>query len=360
MTTTTTLTITPLTVPATLDAADAADFVAYGELSRQICDEEVGLPDLSPNAGQLLLGWLDDTDSVNRGFVARREGVTVGMVTTSYPQEAGARTVEIDILVPREFWGQGVEGALLSLAESEARARGRDILQTWTLHRPAESDRTLTPKTGWGSVPATRLSDLFEANAFSFEQVERNSAFDLHGDTAAVQNALAAAQAAAGAAYREFSWTLPTPPELRAGYAAALSRLSTDAPTGELEIDPEHWDEDRVVRRDRRLTGAGQTVSVSAVEHVPSGTIVAYNELLVGADRSTTTHQLGTLVLKEHRGHRLGTIVKCANLLRWRDFAPESPTVSTFNAEENRPMLDINEAIGFVPVSYAGAWQKKL
>ncbi|WP_341974983.1 GNAT family N-acetyltransferase [Microbacterium sp. LTA6] len=358
--TTTTLTITPLSVPQSVDAPDAAEFLAYAELNRQICDEEAGLPGLAQKAVDMLPGWLDDTDEVSHGFVARRDGVIVGMVTVSFAQDEGASTAEFDLMVPHEHWGHGVEDALLTCAEDDARLADRRVLQTWTLHRPIEGPRMLTPKTGWGRVPATGLTALFEANGFSFEQVERNSSFDLRNDPAPVAGALAEAVESAGAAYREFSWVMPTPVDIRAGYAAALARLSTDAPSGDLEIDEEQWNAERVARRDARLTGSGQLVSVSAVEHIPSGTIVAYNELLIGADRSEVTHQMGTLVLKEHRGHRLGTIVKCANLLRWRELAPESPWVSTFNAEENRPMLDINEAIGFVPVSYAGAWQKKL
>ncbi len=218
----------------------------------------------------------------------------------------------------------------------------------------------LVPRTGWGRVPAIALSDLLEARGYDLEQVERNSEFDLHADPAPLRRALDEAQTFAGADYRVLQWMLPTPPEFRDGFAAVLARLSTDAPSGDMDFVAEEWDADRVVRREAQLTGAGQAVSVVAVEHVPSGELVAYNELLISADRSGVTHQFGTLVSKEHRGHRLGMIVKCANLLRWRELMPASSVVSTFNAEENRPMLSINEAIGFVPVSYAGAWQKRI
>ncbi|MFJ6531526.1 GNAT family N-acetyltransferase [Microbacterium sp. NPDC091662] len=353
-------TITPLIVPVSLDAENAADFRACAALNRQICDELVGLPDLAPDAEEMLPGWQDETDALHRGFVARIGDEIVGMITLYLALEAEAHAIEFDLLVPRAHWGRGIENALLARAEAEARTHGRNVLQTWSMHRPMEAERMLVPRTGWGRVPATPLSDLVESDGYVLEQVERNSEYDLHGDPEPLREALTAATAFAGADYRLVEWDMPTPPELRAGFAAVLARLSTDAPSGDMDFAEESWDADRVVRREARILSAGQAVSVAAVQHVPTGELVAYNELVIAADRTGVTDQYGTLVSKDHRGHRLGTIVKCANLLRWRELMPRATVVSTFNAEENRPMLSINEAIGFVPVSYAGAWQKKI
>lgn len=353
-------TITPLSVPASLDDDDASDFRAYGELNRLICDEAVGLPDIAPSTAQLLASWQDPTDTLSLGFVARDGDEIVGMVTIAYPQEEDAHAAEIDLMVPTRHWGRGVEESLLALAESETRAYGRSLMQTWTLHRPIETEHMITPRTGWGRVPVTPLSEALVDHGYEFEQVERNSEFDLRVDPAPVRALLQEARTAAGPDYRVMQWMAPIPANRRDGYAAILARLSTDAPSGEMDFVAEVWDADRVVRREHRLTSAGQALSIVVVEHIPSGAIVAYNELLIAADRTSITHQLGTLVAREHRGHRLGALVKCTNLLHWRELMPQSPAVSTFNAEENRPMLSINEAVGFVPVSYAGAWQKRL
>ena len=358
--TTSTLTITPLIVPASLESDDAGDFLAYGELNRLVCDEATGIPDLAPNAAQMLPAWQDQTDTLHTGFVARIDDRIAGMITIDYAREADAQAAEIDVLVPRRFAGMGVESALLSRAEEEARAHGRSLIQAWSLHRPIETERMIVPRTGWGRIPATALSDALEADGFVCEQVERNSELDLRADPSVIEGALDEALAVAGPDYRIVQWMAPTPEEYRDGYAGILARLSTDAPSGDMQFVAEEWDAQRVERRDARLTSAGQAFAVTAVQHVPTGDLVAYNELLIGADRTATTHQFGTLVSSAHRGHRLGMIVKCANLLRWRELMPDSPAVSTFNAEENRPMLSINEALGFRAVSYAGAWQKRL
>ena len=104
----------------------------------------------------------------------------------------------------------------------------------------------------------------------------------------------------------------------------------------------------------------GDQVLVGAIEHVPSGQLVAFTELQRFDDGTKRADQEDTLVLREHRGHRLGMLVKAENLLAWRLLSPATERVYTYNAEENRPMLDVNEALGFRLFVSEGAWRKTL
>jgi hypothetical protein len=137
--------------------------------------------------------------------------------------------------------------------------------------------------------------------------------------------------------------------------------MSTDSPAGAMEFDEQIWDAERVERMDDRLIAQGCTGLIGAAQHIETGELAAYTELyLLGDDHSRPTSQNDTLVLREHRGHRLGALIKCETLLRWRELMPRSTRVLTNNAEENRPMLAINEEMGFEPIAYAGMWQKTL
>lgn len=356
-----TLAIVPLVVPETLDAPDAGPFLDFVRIANAACRRDAGHGDLDYEPHEALVSWHDQEDWGHSGFLAMRDGVAVGAAKVSYQKEEDARTIEFELWVDPDRWGEGVEEALLGAVEDEARALDRRTIQIYTYHRPGSDGPRLAPTTGWGSVATDDRQTVFHVdNGFTLEQVERTSAFDLRGSFAEVERMLGEALEKAGPDYRPVLWTSPAPEAYQEGLAYAMSRMSTDAPQGGLVVDEQKWDADRVRRRDARLQAQRFTVSVACVEHVPSGRIAAYNELAIQADHSAATLQWGTLVLKEHRGRSLGTIVKCANLLRWRDLVPESPRVTTFNAEENRHMLDINEALGFAAVSYAGAWKKVL
>lgn len=355
-----TLSVAPIAVPVRIEDADAADFIALHELFNRAAVHDVGLDHLAWVPSQMLPSWHDQTYRIQRGYLARRDGGTVGALQLSAALEEGATAVEFDLQADPLFRGQGVEVALLPLLLQEASELGRTSLQTWTLHPIPGDGPQLAAPTGFGAVPVDEQTAFLSENGFTLRQVERNSAYPLTADPAPVRRMLEDAVTFAGTDYRLRTWTAPTPPELAEEFAWVLSRMSTDVPAAGMDIAEETWDAERVRRRDARLSAAQLTMSVAAVIHVPSDRIVAYNELSIGLDRSRPTNQWGTLVIREHRGRRLGTIVKCANILRWRELVPTSPFISTFNAEENRPMLDVNEAIGFTPLTVAGAWQREL
>ena len=78
------------------------------------------------------------------------------------------------------------------------------------------------------------------------------------------------------------------------------------------------------------------------------------------AHTPNVAYQSDTLVLKEHRGRRLGQLVKVANLRALLEQKPEVTRVATWNAETNAPMLRVNRAMGFRTVGSMTEWQRVL
>lgn len=73
--------------------------------------------------------------------------------------------------------------------------------------------------------------------------------------------------------------------------------------------------------------------------------------------RAQVGHQ-DTQVRSDRRGHRLGMRLKAANLEHLRRCNPAAARIHTWNAEENGPMLDINVALGYLPVAATGVWRR--
>jgi hypothetical protein len=155
------------------------------------------------------------------------------------------------------------------------------------------------------------------------------------------------------------TWSGLTPDEWLDEMAVLAVRMSTDAPSAGLEEPEESWDAARIREREERILESPADFLTTAIEHVGSGRLAGYTRFLV-PDSGGPVNQWTTIVRREDRGHRLGMLLKIANLQELDARFPGHPSVVTWNAEENRHMLDVNEAIGFDPIGYEGAWRKDL
>ncbi len=286
-------------------------------------------------------GWLDGR-LVARGFVelSRHEALHI----------AG-----VDVLVRPDARRRGVGTALWRTIEGILDADGRTTVQAWVAHRTGDGPVLEAPP-GFGSVPRDASEVRFLENlGFRLEQVERMS--ELRLDEAIEQLERLRTQAlphARGYAIR--TWTGRTPPELLEQLAVLHQRMSTDAPAAGLDHEEEAWDAGRVERIEEIEERRGREMLRAVAIHEATGRLVAFTTLVVASpDRPVYQHD--TLVHGEHRGHRLGMLVKIANLLALAERIPRGARVLTWNAEENRPMLGVNESLGFRAIGYEGAWQ---
>jgi GNAT superfamily N-acetyltransferase len=341
-------TVEELVVPVSVDATDAADFVASSTIMNEVEAEAYGHRDLSLAPAEVL-PWWQDSGNPHRLFGVRIDGEIVGCGVYEYLASDPAGCWLLISVLPMHR-GRGVGTALTRHIEAQARTDGRSKLLSYFPSPNGPGDRIDAP-TGFGSVPASNAEVRFAlGRGFRLEQVERGSRLMLP----------VAVEFTVPADYRVHQWIGPTPPEWLEQMAVLNTRMSTDAPSAGLDeaedlVTPERQQElDAATARDPR------SFLFSTVEHVPTGVLAGYTCLAVPAEPHRAVNQYATLVLKEHRGHKLGMLLKLANLDHLQRERPGHPSVTTFNAEENRYMLDVNEKVGFVPMGYEGAWRKDL
>ena len=354
--------IDPLVIPAALDSADAGDFLAVGELCDALTLETWGNLDRSAAPAARLQGWRDNAYRTVRLFFVRQGGRVVGSSWIRCEIQENLRSALLHVQVLNEFAGRGIGQALLKHAQALVAAEGRTILQSFTEH-PADFDADapglIRPATGTGALPGGARGVRFALTAgYRLEQVERFSALDVPAHAGAWVLLEREALAKAAGEYELLTWTGRCPDEHAGQLAVLMSRMSTDAPTGNLSYDAESWDVARVRHVEDTWRRAGVDALVAVARHRSSGELAAYTVLQLTPSKPWLADQDDTLVAASHRGHRLGMLVKIRNLRRLLAEYPAVERVITFNAAENDHMLAINTALGFRPAGWDGEWQR--
>ncbi|WP_072313794.1 GNAT family N-acetyltransferase [Agrococcus sp. Marseille-P2731] len=352
---------TPITVPEDdLDEPALTRIARYvataNRVTQHFWGDERGDTSVEEVIASLRLG----EDAITRRWLVSAGGRDVGRGIASMGREEGTSVAYASAWVVPEERGQGIGRAMAERVEAEAARLGATTVQVWADHRiPADDDAAMSPRSGTGAIAADASARLLASMGYALEQVERVSELDVEAARPSLEAHRADALAHAGEAYEVRSWQGPTPPELQEGMAALYARMVTDAPSAGLETDEEQWDAARLQRVERQYEAAHQTPLQAVALHRESGVPVAFTVLLL-PEPGRPAFQEETLVLTDHRGHRLGMLVKAENLLLLGRLHPDRTRIITWNAEENRPMLRVNEALGFRPVAAEGGWQRRL
>jgi GNAT superfamily N-acetyltransferase len=284
-----------------------------------------------------------------QGLAAGEPGRPIlGVGTMEFPLRDNLHGVEVMVDVHPAHRRRGVGTALVEEMSRLARADGRRVLNSIV------------------EVPVDRAADhpsIHFAPTVGFDAMlpgnVRHLALPL--DTALLDELReVVAKARDASDYRTFTFEAPWPEEYLEDECELLRRMSTDEPSGDADREEEVWTLDRLREHDMLRAARGTLKLAAVAQHLSSGRIVAFSELLLADDAPDQAWQLNTVVHPEHRGHRLGLAVKLANLDFLAARAPAVRTIRTSNAQENAPMIAVNDMLGFEIVGVGMFWQKHL
>ena len=248
-----------------------------------------------------------------------------------------------DVQVHPEHQRCGVGTALVREVEQVARAEGRRTLVCEAYAPIGEDSAALRFAHALGYAEALedgmKIVDLFETEP-TWARLEEEVAGRHEG-------------------YRLVGWQDTVPDEHLAAFCRINEAFNEEAPSGELELEAEVWDEQRVRDSERQNLASGRhMLAVAAI--APDGTLAGLTEIMVNEHAPHRGFQSGTLVLPEHRGHALGLAMKLANHRAARAAFPECRVLITGNAGVNVAMNKVNDRLGYRAIERCIEVQKDL
>ncbi|WP_084517462.1 GNAT family N-acetyltransferase [Microtetraspora niveoalba] len=305
----------------------------------QALDERGAPTSLRHFSASLESGWSGER---GESWVVRVDGEIAGGCTLHYPDEDNTHLAKLITLgVHPDRRRRGLGGALLDHAIGRARGEGRSLLICET---PTDGPGAAFARAR-GFAPATaearRVLDLRTVDWASFELMRADAARHARG-------------------YTLQRWAGPADEELLDDLALLTTSMN-DEPLGDLEMRAHRWTAERIRASDLAVANAGLTVYTMIARHAASGEPAGFTRILVDAeDARGWARQVDTGVLRAHRGHRLGTVLKLANAAWLHACEPDIERVITWNADYNAYMLRINELMGFRLLDQWNAWQLRI
>lgn len=149
-------------------------------------------------------------------------------------------------------------------------------------------------------------------------------------------------------------------PEDELEEVAVMVAAINDAPTDDLDIEDEVFTPDRVRGYEEAQAGRGRRAHFVMARHRETRELAGETTVVVEGDRPQIAHQHDTSVVRAHRGHRLGTVLKL-DMLRWlHETQPQIETIDTWNAESNDHMIEVNDLLGYRVVGRQLSFQRSV
>jgi GNAT superfamily N-acetyltransferase len=277
-----------------------------------------------PFTGWLTVGW---DGNPREAWLATDQGSAVGWYRLELPVRENADQAYLNIVVHPAGRRRGLGRALLQHAAGRAAANGRTVLNG--------AARDGSPGEAFARVAGAKPGLVEVQRVLDIGRLEQGKLAGLRGP---------AERAAAG--YSLVSWVGPVPEEYIEQTAAVYNGMA-DAPR-DAEISHEEWDAQRVRERVNGLRPqyAMHDYAVAA-RHEDTGELAGLTEVSVDPADPGWGFQVFTVVRREHRGHRLGLLLKIAMMELLATTEPQLERIVTWNGQTNEHMIAVNEAMGY-------------